>query len=176
MPGRLWLARGLTPFTSGAAAAKAASDALAPQGTALAVACKLFPAISAADPGPGLPMKKGSRNARRRFRNPIINIISSDDGQSEAEAILIVLLRKGLHHIVYSLAHLGGSRYFHLAAKAAHPAVELGADAHRHIKVKICTVFLRHEQRRSAKAVAHGAFQVGGAAQGDPVLRRRRTC
>ena len=88
-------------------------------------------------------MKKGSGKIRRFFRNLIINIISSDDGQSEAEAILIVLLRKGLHHIVYPLAHLGGSRYFYLAAKAAHPAVELGADAYRPIKVKICPVFLR---------------------------------
>ena len=82
-----------------------------------------------------------------------------------------MLFRQALYHFVHLRTHLGGSRYFYLAAKAAHPAVELGADAYRHIKVKICTVFLRHEQRRFAKAVAHGAFQVGGAAQSDPVLR-----
>ena len=81
-------------------------------------------------------VKKSLGKIRRFFRNLIINIISSDDGQSEAEAILIVLLRKGLHHIVYSLAHLGGSRYFHLAAKAADPAIELVTDADGDIKME----------------------------------------
>ena len=37
--------------------------------------------------------------------------------------------------------------------------------------MEVGAVFFRNKDRCFAKAVAHGAFQVGGAAQGDPVLR-----
>ena len=53
-------------------------------------AVKLFPAGTLHLPVRAFPVKKGSGKIRRFFRNLIINIISSDDGQSEAEAILIV--------------------------------------------------------------------------------------
>ena len=49
--------------------------------------------------------------------------------------------------------------------------IAVEADAHRHIEVEAGAVFFRHEQRRFAKAVTHGGFQVGVAPQGDPPLR-----
>lgn len=52
-------------------------------------------------------MKKGSRNARRRFWNPFC---------------LFMLLRKALHHLVQLSADGGGGGDLYLAAKAAYPA------------------------------------------------------
>ena len=63
----------------------------------------------------------------------------------------------------------GGGGDLYLAAKAAHPAEKLLADADGHVKVEVLRV-LRAEHRLAAKALPHDRLKVGSAPQGDPVL------
>ena len=69
-----------------------------------------------------------------------------------------MLLRKALHHLVQLGADGGGGGDLYLAAKAAHPAEKLLADADGHIKVEVLCV-LRAEHRLPAKAFPHDRLQ-----------------
>ena len=73
-------------------------------------------------------------------------------------------------HLLQAAADGSGGGDLHLAAKAADPAVKLVADADGHGEVEM-RLSLRDEDGRGAKAFPHGGFKIGGAAQGDGVLR-----
>ena len=80
-----------------------------------------------------------------------------------------MLLRQPLHHLVQLGADGGGGGDLYLAAKAAHPAEKLLADADGYVKVEVA-ILLRAEHRLPAKALPHDRLKVGSASQGDPVL------